>query len=438
MPRDTLTGSRIRERRVMAGLKQADLARRANISPSYLNLIEHNRRRIGGKLLNDIAQALGVDSSLLTEGAEATLLSALREAASESDIPDDELARIEEFAGRFPGWAGLLAENRRRVEALERSVESLTDRLAHDPHLAASLHEMLSTVTAIRSASSILAEPGDVEPEWQRRFNRNIYEDSARLAETSRALVQYLEVADSAPTDINSPQDELDDVLERHGHHFPDLEHEGADPEAVIAQYGHGLSSAAFWLLQRILRRYHDDARAMPVAKVAAHVEAEGVDPLTLAARFRVDTAAAMRRLASLPADALPEPVGLAICDGSGVLTYRRPLADFPLPRLGAGCGLWPLYQALTRPMLIAATPVVQATRSTAQHLAMAVAQPVGQPRLGAEPVFESHMLILPASLADFQAEPVQVGLNCRICPRRGCPARREQSILVNSGDQSF
>jgi len=55
MARDTLTGSRIRERRLMIGLRQADLAREVDISASYLNLIEHNRRRIGGKLLVDIA-----------------------------------------------------------------------------------------------------------------------------------------------------------------------------------------------------------------------------------------------------------------------------------------------------------------------------------------------------------------------------------------------
>lgn len=61
MPRSALTGTRIRERRSLEGLKQADLARDVGISPSYLNLIEHNRRRIGGKLLVDLARALGLN-----------------------------------------------------------------------------------------------------------------------------------------------------------------------------------------------------------------------------------------------------------------------------------------------------------------------------------------------------------------------------------------
>jgi DNA-binding XRE family transcriptional regulator len=50
MERSAFAGSRIRERRVALGLRQAEVALRAGISGSYLNLIEHNRRRIGGKL----------------------------------------------------------------------------------------------------------------------------------------------------------------------------------------------------------------------------------------------------------------------------------------------------------------------------------------------------------------------------------------------------
>ena len=86
MSRDTLTGSRIRERRVMQGMRQAELAKEVGISASYLNLIEHNRRRIGGKLLVNIAQVLNVETSLLSKGAEAALIASLREAAAITEI----------------------------------------------------------------------------------------------------------------------------------------------------------------------------------------------------------------------------------------------------------------------------------------------------------------------------------------------------------------
>ena len=433
MPRDVLTGSRIRERRVMTGMKQSELARRADISASYLNLIEHNRRRIGGKLLVDIAHALGVEPASLTEGAETTLLANLREAASDSDISEAEFARVEEFAGRFPGWASLLAESQRRIEVLQSSVEALTDRLTHDPHLATSLHEMLSTVTAIRSAATILVEPGEIEPEWQRRFNRNIYEDSARLAETSRSLAKYLEEADSEASETNAPQDEIDAVFQKTGFHVPMLETAEPDLQTVLQELGQGLSHSAQWLLHRILSRYLDDARRMPLSDCADAVAETGSDPLALAARFDCDPASAMRRLAHLPDDLLPDPVGLAICDGSGVTTFRKPLPEFPLPRLGAGCALWPLYRALARPMMVYSDVLEQSARAAARHRAYAIAQPTGAARLGDDVLFESHMLIVPEPRRNTGGTIRQVGLTCRICPRAGCDARREPSIMVAS-----
>ena len=79
--RTQLTGNRIRERRLVLGMKQADLAEAVGISASYLNLIEHNRRRIGGKLLVALARVLTVEPAQLSEGADATLYDALQSVA---------------------------------------------------------------------------------------------------------------------------------------------------------------------------------------------------------------------------------------------------------------------------------------------------------------------------------------------------------------------
>jgi transcriptional regulator with XRE-family HTH domain len=63
-------GAQIRARRQARGLGQGALARQVGISPSYLNLIEHDRRRIGGKLLVALAAALDADPADLTPGGE--------------------------------------------------------------------------------------------------------------------------------------------------------------------------------------------------------------------------------------------------------------------------------------------------------------------------------------------------------------------------------
>lgn len=434
MPRDTLTGSRIRERRVAQGIKQAALAQQAGISASYLNLIEHNRRRIGGKLLLDIAEALSVEPALLIEGAGAALISSLREAASDVPAVGAEIDRVDEFAGRFPGWAELLSTARQRIAALERNVETLSDRMTHDPHLATSLHEMLTTVTAIRSAASILAEPGEIDPDWQARFHRNIYEDSARLAETSRGLVTYLEADDETATETGAPQEELDAVLEAAGHHVPELEKDGADAQA-LKRLGEGVSAPARILLKVWLERYARDAAVIPMDKLASLLAVHGPDTAALTQALRADPARVMRRLAAMPPDIMPDPVGLAICDASGVLSYRKPLPDFPMPRFGAGCPLWPLYRALNRPMVLLSLPLVQQGRAGDGVWAEAVALPVGDIAVNSDPIYEAHMLVRPMPRdSDTGQVPFDVGVTCRVCAKGDCIGRREPSILTPAG----
>ncbi len=188
-------------------MKQADLARRVGISPSYLNLIEHNRRRIGGKLLAELARCLGVEMNMLSEGAEDALLTGLRTAASEQGETGAELDRAGEFAGRFPGWAGLLDRLQQKNRGLSVLVEALSDRLAHDADLSAALHEVLSTATAIRSTADILAGPGDLDANWLYRFHKNIQEEAHRLSEGAQALVGYLDNAGGAQGGTATPQD---------------------------------------------------------------------------------------------------------------------------------------------------------------------------------------------------------------------------------------
>ncbi|PRY21551.1 hypothetical protein CLV78_109164 [Aliiruegeria haliotis] len=436
MARNSLTGSRIRERRMFMGRKQADLARAVGISPSYLNLIEHNRRRIGGKLINDIARELGVEPSALTEGAEAALLDTLREAAADHGGATEELPRLEEFVGRFPGWARLLADTRRRSSELEHSVEILSDRMTHDPFLSTSLHEVISTVTAIRSTATILAETRDIDAEWRDRFHRNMAEDSARLAESAEALVRYLDEASSTDVTGSTPQEELDNWLKAQDFHIAELERAlPLEPETLINRAGELKSTAAKALARGFLERYLKDAGHMPLKTFGQAAVDSGFDPAALATRYGVDLAAVFRRLASLPAGDVGGEIGLVSCDGSGTLTFRKPVDDFPLPRYSAACALWPLYMALSRPMSPVRRVVEMGGRSRRLFVTYAVCQPSQPAGFDGPPVLEAAMLILPLEITQMvdAAAELEVGTSCRICPRPACAARREPSIMAEA-----
>ncbi|NVO23181.1 DUF2083 domain-containing protein [Donghicola sp. C2-DW-16] len=431
MSRGALTGSRIRERRNMLGMRQADLARNVGISASYLNLIEHNRRRIGGKLLMDIAHTLDVEPAALSEGAEAHLVARLREAAADGG-KRTEIDRVDEFAGRFPGWAELVVDKQRRVTALERTVEVLTDRLTHDPFLSAALHDILTAVTSIRSTSSILVETPELEPEWRSRFHRNINEDSQRLSEASRSLVTYLDGVDDIDASSTSPQEELEAFLGAFDFHFPELEEpvEEGTIENLVSGADLLRSGSARTLAAAHLYQYAEDARRVPLAKLRGVLGTHGLEPAMLAGALAVDLPTIFRRLAALPREMGYGPIGLVACDASGTLVFRKQIEGFPLPRFGAACPLWPLFRSLSQPMMPLLMDLAQSGRGAGHFRTYSIAQPVGDLSFGKTMRFEASMLVIPEEDALEKSYDV-VGVSCRICPRSDCGARREPSILA-------
>jgi transcriptional regulator with XRE-family HTH domain len=432
MPKTALTGSRIRDRRLALGLRQAELARRAGISASYLNLIEHNRRPVAGRLLADLAEALGCAPGDLDEAAGAGLVAQLREAAAARGgdaTPAPEIDRAEEFAGRFPGWAALLAERHARAERLAREAEALSDRLAHDPHLSATLHGLLNAVTAIRASAAILAETRDLDAAWTARFLASIGTEAARLAEGAEALVRFLDAPAGSGPAARTPAEEVEAFFAAHGWHLAPLEAPGADAGTVAALIDAApalATRAGAELARRAALRYLEDARRLPLATVLPRA-AEPAD--SLAAALSVPLDAVLRRLALLPG----REAGLVIADAAGAITFRRPVAGFALPRHGAACPLWPLFQAFARPMMPRRAAVALAGPGTRRFLAQAVALPAAPLRAGEEPLLEAVMLLLPDP-SGTGGEPEAVGSACRICPRAPCPARREPSVLAGGG----
>ncbi|NND41882.1 MAG: DUF2083 domain-containing protein, partial [Silicimonas sp.] len=426
--------SRIRAVRLDQGVRQAEIARRCDISSSYLNLIEHNRRRIGGALLNRLANALGVDPASLSEGVGSTLTAALESAAARHPDTPVDAGRAEELAGRFPGWARLIQRQHREIQRLERAIEGLTDRLTHDPFLSASLHDVLSSVTAIRSASSILADGGEIAPEWQARFHRNIFEDSRRLAQSTEALVSYLDAGADIERGISLPQEDVEIWLEGQGWRVAALEEAPeTDIGDLLAADTAPQGAAARHLAERYLAQYAADVRAVPLAVLAGAL-AEGIDdPGALASRFGTALPVIFRRLATLPAEAFPDaqPRGLLACDGSGTLIFRKPVPGFDVPRFGAACPLWPLFQALQRPMQPLRQSLHAAAREPQGFTAWAVSEARFPGGFAGPAVIEAWMLIQPEPRGARPADTLNVGASCRICAHADCPARREPPLVA-------
>ncbi|MDO6590301.1 XRE family transcriptional regulator [Loktanella sp. D2R18] len=426
MPTQRLTGARIREKRLEQGLRQAAVAEAVGISPSYLNLIEHNRRRIGGKLLTDIARLLGVDASLLTDGADRNLLDQMRSAAATFET-EAEIARTDEFAARFPGWSALIVAQARRIAALDEHMAALTDRIAHDPQLANSLHEVISAVTSIRSSASILVTQDELDADWQRRFHENIHKDSLRLATSSEALVAYLEAPETEVDVAQSPFEQVESALARMGFHVSALEAGTADTLEVARNMG--LIGPAGQIFVDYAAQYMADARALPLTVFVDAYHALDYDPAQLARKFNVDFAAVLRRLASLPADAGHPAMGLAIADVSGALTFLKPVPGFNYSRRNGACPLWPIFGALSRPNQPVRAEVSLPDAAQTRFMCYAIATPQGAQQFDVTPVLQSTMLVV-SDPPESKSDPIAVGGSCRICPRPDCTSRREPAII--------
>lgn len=428
-------GSRIREKRLDHGMRQSDVAQAVGISASYLNLIEHNKRRIGGKLLSKLAQVLGVEAAALASGAEASVVDGMRSAAARSSVPV-EVDRTEEFATRYPGWARLIADQHARADALETQVQSLTDRITNDPRLAGALHNVITSITAIRATAGILVSDDKLDSDWLRRFHVNLRNDSQRLAEESKSLVAYLD----APGPLLdqgvavSSRDEAEAFLASHTDMYRAID---TRPQLVLAdliaqQSGKGLSRDARDITLSQLAQYARDAERLPFDHFTAAAVDCACDPLKLAQMFQVDLATVMRRLALLPPNDTLPPMGLVVCDGAGVLTTLKGTGGARFSRRTPSCPLWPLFTAMHQPGRPIRSYVKLPDSSETRLTCYAIAQIKPASDFDAPALLESTMLMK----ADHGATDVPrlaVGTSCQICPRSGCNARREPSIVATT-----
>jgi len=268
----SLIGPRIRERRRTLGLTQADVAAKAGISASYLNLIEGNKRSIGGTLLQRIAAQLGLAVDDIDGAAERRVLDDLEELAGEALFAGLQLNRssASELASRHAPWAHALIALHRSWLDRNRAVDALSDRLTQDPRLGDAVHDLLTKASAIRSSSEILESVHDLEPAQRARFTSIVGSNSRKLADAAQALAAYFD-STHADARSNTPVEELDDFLMERDNYFPELERVAAEFRAAAGIEGNCGDGE---LLAFLERRHSVQLRVQAAADLQP-----GVDP---------------------------------------------------------------------------------------------------------------------------------------------------------------
>lgn len=218
-------GLKIRNRRKEIGLTQANLANRLGISASYLNLIEHDKRAISGRLLKQVSEELDIDMGNLDGAAERRLILDLHELAADGLFSNFNLtqAAASFLVGQHTDWARALVMLYRTYLDQEQTITALSDRLTHDPFLGEAILKVLTNVAAIRSTAEILDSIDDLSEDELGRFHGNLVSESRKLSEVVGSLSTFFDKA-NAKTRSLTPAEEVDDFIMEKGGYFPRLE----------------------------------------------------------------------------------------------------------------------------------------------------------------------------------------------------------------------
>ena len=146
---DPQIGGRIKRLRRQKQISQAQLAGVLGVSASYLNLIEHNRRRLTVPLLFKLAGHFGVEPGELADSDESRLSGDLMELFGDDLFADSDLTNqdIRDLATSNPNAA--------------RAVVRLFDKYRQLSHAGATASENVTT-TGAESPTPLAPSTGEI------------------------------------------------------------------------------------------------------------------------------------------------------------------------------------------------------------------------------------------------------------------------------------
>ncbi|MEK6204308.1 MAG: short-chain fatty acyl-CoA regulator family protein, partial [Amylibacter sp.] len=179
---------------------------------------------------------------------------------------------------------------------------------------------------------------------------------------------------------------------------------------------------------------YSSIARMLPIDTFLKTAKQLNYNPIALSQKLGVSLNVVLRRLAYLPKhDDIPR-FGMLECDGSGAVIFRKQLPTLSLPRYGSACPLWPIYRSLSQPL----QPIKAFinTPTGERFLTYSITWYVDQNSIGL-PSRTNAIMIFTPDYEMFLSKPeialqtnLAVGLQCSVCPRENCAARRAKYLL--------
>ena len=445
----TFVGSRVRQLRSERGLSQAALAQILDISPSYLNQIEHDVRPLTVAVLVRITEVFGVDATFFASDDDTRLVAELREVMFDRDLDTEiDAAQIAEMVSAHPAIARAMVHLHRRYRITTAQ-------------LAAATEDRFNLNTGGSGTGSITMPHEEVRDYFYQRQNYLHELDSAAedltarmrmhrgelLGELSRRLTEVHGVRITKRIDLGET------VLHRFNADSRVLEisnHLSAGQQVfkmaaelaylevgglidTMVTDGKFTSDESRTLARLGLANYFAAAVVLPYRQFHDVSENFRYDIERLSAFYQVSYETVCHRLSTLQRPSMRGvPFSFVRVDKAGNMSKRQSATGFHFSSAGGTCPLWNVYETFANPGKI----LVQIAEMPDGRSYMWVARTVerrasryGQPGktfaigLGCE-VRHASRLVYSKGLDLSSDSATPIGSGCRVCERDSCPQR--------------
>lgn len=449
-------GAKVRTLRRREGLTQVQLAERLDISPSYLNLIEHNRRPLSAPLLIKLAQLFNLDLQAFAEDDEGRLASDLMEAFSDPMFDAHQLTSqdVRELATNNPTMAKSFITLYEAFRTARDSATTIASQLSEDLD-----GTKVSTLMPSEEVSDLIQRHKNYFPDLEdaaELFWRIAQLDANHMY---RGLVDYLDSVHGIQVKV-----EKEDLMGGAVRTYDPESHvimlsETLAPRTRNFQLAHqiglldhsdtldrisrdqALTSEESRALCRVaLANYYAGAVLMPYQKFLEAAREVRFDIELLGHRFRTSFEQVCHRLTTMSRPGAEGiPFHMVRIDVAGNISKRFSNSSFLFARFSGACPRWNEHAAFLTPGMvrIQVSEMPDGTRffsvartvrdnSGGFHAPHAL-HAVG---IGCEVRYAKELVYADGIDLDNPETAVPIGVACRVCERHDCDQRAFPPLL--------
>ncbi|MDE0944579.1 MAG: short-chain fatty acyl-CoA regulator family protein [Alphaproteobacteria bacterium] len=446
-----MLGHKVRRYRQEQNLSQTEMAEMLEISPSYLNLIEHNQRPMTVPLLFRLGQAFPIDLREFAEDEAASLAAGLREVLSDPlfeglKVRDQEIREVAEVS---PTTTQAIMTLYKAYANMREDTQALVERLA-DPTKMQGLDTQAFPLEEVRDFQQ---SQSNHFPELETAAEALWLDAELDSGDLFQGLARHLHDVHDIGAKI-MPVDIMGETLRRYDFHrrrvllsemLPPsgrnfqlavqlaLTGQGALLDRLVAKAN--LSSPDAEKLCRIgLAGYFAGALLMPYDRFLASAKELRYDLEILQNRFGVSFEQVCHRLTTLQrSGSRGVPFFFIRVDNAGNISKRLSGAGFQFARFGGTCPRWVIHDAFGAPGTVhtqqARMPDGSAFLTIARTVDPVLAGHNGQqPRLAVAvgcDISQAKTLVYGAAMdLKNKQSATEVGVSCRVCERLDCGQR--------------